>query len=155
MTGGDALQIENCKNCYVIGNWIHDVGAAAVRLTAEDLAGDPVYRGNRIENNYIYNCGLIKRDANGIHLKNTDYGTVLHNRVDEVPRADILWGSGYTANMRIGQSHRGQVVTEENQYDFSNCMHNYIAYNDTSHALTDSQDGGANVRLGKRKRQPC
>lgn len=151
MTGGDALQFENCKNCYIIGNWIHDVGAAAVRLTAEDLAGDPVYRGNRIENNYIYNCGLIKRDANGIHLKNTDYGTVLHNRVDEVPRADILWGSGYTANMRIGQSHRGQVVTEENQYDFSNCMHNYIAYNDTSHALTDSQDGGAMYGWGSGK----
>lgn len=151
MTGGDALQFYNCKNCYVIGNRIHDVGAAAVRLDADDLAGDPVYTGNRIENNYIQNCGLIKRDANGIHIKNTDYGTILHNRVDNVPRADILWGTGYTANMRIGQTHRGQTVTEENQYDFSNCMHNYIAYNDTSRALVDSQDGGAMYGWGSGK----
>ena len=151
LTGNDGIVLTNTKNCDISGNYIHDIGAVGVKTDAEFLDGEVRYSGNTINNNYIKNIGILKREASGIVLKNTDYGTVMYNHIESSPRMAILFGTGYMANMFIGQSKRGKIVDVDNQFDFVNCIGNIIAYNDVTDVMTDSQDGGAIYGWGSGK----
>ena len=143
MTGCDAIWMYNCKNCDISGNYMHDLGSAAVKCEADDLYGDIVYTGNKINNNYIKNVGIIKREASGIFIKNTDYGEIMYNHVESSPRIGIQFSTGYEAQTLIGQTIRDTKVDELNMFEFRNCTHNHIAYNDVTDVETDTQDGGA------------
>lgn len=143
MTGCDAVYLWNSKNCDISGNYMHDLGSCAVKCEAEDLYGEVKYTGNTINNNYIKNVGIIKREASGIIVKNTDYGTIMYNRVELSPRIGIQFGTGYEANTLVGSTIRGRKVDELNQFEFRNCTRNHVAFNDVSDVETDTQDGGA------------
>ncbi len=151
LTGNDGIVLINTKNCDVSGNYIHDIGAVGVKTDADYLYGEVKYSGNTINNNYIKNIGILKREASGIVLKNTDYGTVMYNHIESTPRMAILFGTGYMACMFIGQTFGGKTVDVDNQFDFVNCMGNVIAYNDVTDVMTDSQDGGAIYGWGSGK----
>ncbi len=143
LTGCDAVWMNNCKNCDISGNYMHDLGSAAVKCEADDLYGEIVYTGNKINNNYIKNVGLIKREASGIFIKNTDYGEIMYNHVEASPRIGIQFSTGYEAQSLVGSTIRGTKVDELNMFEFRNCTRNHIAYNDVTDVETDTQDGGA------------
>lgn len=138
-----ALQFRNCNDCTVSGNYMHDLGEGAVTVNNTSTDGDVVYQNIVITNNYIENIGLIKRDARGIILNNADRNTVAYNTIKRIPRAGISFGTGITPKMKVGQTIKGvEIKKPEDAFPFINTRENYIAFNDISECMTDTQDGG-------------
>lgn len=151
LTGSDAVVLRNCNKCDVSGNYMHDLGAEAVKTSCDFAYGEVKYSGNTINNNYIKDVGLIARASSAIHLDSSDYGTVMYNHIDGAPRMGILFGTGYMGNMLIGKTIRNTVVDVKNQFDFVSCAGNKIEYNDVSNVMLDTQDGGAIYTWGAGK----
>lgn len=141
--GLNGINLNNSKKCDISGNYIHDIGGFGIMSEAEDCKGETVYTGTTIYNNYIENVGILKREASGINLRQTDCGTVMNNYINGAPRMGILFGSDLQACTQIGQNYRGQEVTVDNQFEFRNGRLNTIAFNEVTNVMTDSQDGGA------------
>ncbi|CAM4248712.1 hypothetical protein FHS16_001447 [Paenibacillus endophyticus] len=93
-----------------------------------------------ITNNRIENGGQLVGHGCGILLYQSGHNQIKHNIIANMPR--------YGISMK-GLRHKAMPselysipVTWENHWDFLHSKNNFIAYNDISEVMTDSQDGG-------------
>lgn len=142
--GGTAIYArQECMYLNFSGNYIHHVGGNGIWLYGQTTDPAKVVCGyNTISNNYIKSAGLLQSHSSGILVTSSDFNTVTHNHITDVPRFGIAYNTGLTGNLRLGRVYNGVTVTEENMYDLNECRGNYIAFNDISNCMTDSQDGG-------------
>lgn len=141
--GGTGFYIMNPSNFKIIGNYIHDVAANGIAIIADELNGvQKKYVNNAITNNYIYNIGTVRRSSSSISMTNVDNSSITYNRIDKSPRAGITLGNNVAINHNFGKIINGVTITEDNAYDYLNGSGNYVAFNDISNCLEDTQDGG-------------
>ena len=141
--GGTGFYILNPSNFKIVGNYIHDVAANGIAIMADELYGvQKKYVNNVISNNYIYNVGVVRRSSSAIAMSNVDNSSITYNRIDKSPRAGITLGNSVAINHNFGKIINGVTITEDNSYDYMNGSGNYVAFNDISNCLEDTQDGG-------------
>ncbi len=142
-TGGTALVFKNCNDCTVKGNYMHNLGSGAVAVANNSFNGEIKYKNIVITDNYIDNIGIVKRDSSAITLSNADKNTVTYNTIKNITRMGISFGTGVTPEMLVGKTINGVKINEiKDGFEFVNTRENYIAYNDISQCMTDTQDGG-------------
>ena len=91
--GGQALEFsKNSSNNVVDGNVITDVsdGGILMGVVPPDLKG--TNRGNRITNNWIHGTGVEYRGSSAVWDTATQYTTIAHNQINDVPYSGILSG---------------------------------------------------------------
>lgn len=95
---------------------------------------------NSITNNRIKHGGELVGHGCGILLYQSGNNDISHNYIADMPRYGIsMKGLRHKA---MPAELYGIPVTWDNHWDFLHSSHNYIAYNDISGVMTDSQDGG-------------
>lgn len=105
-----------------------------------DAASSYTNKGHVITNNVIRHGGELVGHGSGIFLFQSGDNDVSHNRIAHMPRYGIsLKGLRYKL---MPDTLYGVPVTWENHWDFLHTRNNRIAYNDISHVMEDSQDGG-------------
>jgi parallel beta-helix repeat protein len=136
------------QNNIVYGNLIDDIGYTGVYLTGwgpgegnfSGTESSYVNKFNIISNNCIRGCGKLIGHGSGIQLYQSGDNEITYNKITEASRYGIsLKGLRYNL---FKQSYYGTEVTYENHWDFLHSRNNYIAYNDISKILLDSQDAG-------------
>lgn len=165
-----AVYVENAIRIEVRNNKIHDTGLMGVFLNnyAQDnvIYGNLVYntgftgirmigpqtlryinKNNTIENNHIYNTGILQGDGAGITMNLSGDNRIVHNRIHGNPRFAISFGTGWYSGF-LGKTIDGVLVTKNNLSDFLHTRNNLIAYNELFDAMNDSQDGGVIYTAG-------
>jgi len=118
--GGNAIFFNNYnKNCLVYGCLIHNIGANAIcfvgdtlavrnakyvpygpYVTMEEMDLTPGPKNNNypnycvVDNNLIYDIGLVEKQVAGVEISISGNITVRHNSIYNVPRAGINIGEG-------------------------------------------------------------
>lgn len=93
-----------------------------------------------IENNRIENGGELVGHGCGILLYQSGHNKITNNLIAYMPRYGISM-KGLRHKVMPPELYR-IPVTWENHWDFLHSSSNFIAYNDISRVMTDSQDGG-------------
>jgi len=95
---------------------------------------------HKITNNRIENGGELVGHGCGILLYQSGNNEITNNLIANMPRYGIsLKGLRHKT---MPTELYGMTVTWENHWDFLHSRNNFIAYNDISNVMTDSQDGG-------------
>jgi hypothetical protein len=95
---------------------------------------------HQITNNTIRFGGELIGHGCGILLYQSGHNEITHNLISDMPRYGIsLKGLRHKV---MPSAIYGAAVTWENHWDFLHTRNNYIAYNDISNVMIDSQDGG-------------
>ncbi|MHA6483558.1 right-handed parallel beta-helix repeat-containing protein [Paenibacillus sp. strain BS8-2] len=95
---------------------------------------------HRITNNIIEQGGELVGHGCGILLYQSGHNVIANNRISHMPRYGVSM-----KGLRQGAmppSLYGIPVTWDNHWDFLHTRNNWIAYNDISSVMEDSQDGG-------------
>ncbi|WP_158560401.1 Ig-like domain-containing protein [Paenibacillus contaminans] len=165
-----AVYVENAIRIEVRNNKIHDTGLMGVFLNnyAQDnvIYGNLVYntgftgirmigpqtlryinKNNTVENNHIYNTGILQGDGAGITMNLSGDNRIVHNRIHDNPRFAISFGTGWYSAF-LGKTIDGVLVTNNNLSDFLHARNNLVAYNELFDAMKDSQDGGVIYTAG-------
>lgn len=131
----DANRIEHVGH---IG--IHVSGFAPGEGDFADAPSSYVNKRHVITNNVIRHGGELVGHGCGILLYQSGDNDISHNRIEHMPRYGIsLKGLRHKAMPAVLYN---TPVTWENHWDFLHTRNNRIAYNDISHVMEDSQDGG-------------
>lgn len=125
----------------ISGNHIYDIGDTGIMVHAPDNRSTMISQGNIITNNHVHDTGQIVGHSAGIQLVFSGENSITHNRVHDTPRYSISL-KGLRNALSIGRRIGGIPVTSENVRNFAFTRDNTIAFNDLSHANTDSQDTG-------------
>lgn len=97
-------------------------------------------RGHLITNNHIHHGGQLVGHGSGIVLFQSGDNDVSHNVIRYMPRYGVsLKGVRHKV---MPDNLYGIPVTWDNHWDFIHTRNNRIAFNDISHVMEDSQDGG-------------
>jgi hypothetical protein len=97
-------------------------------------------KGHTITNNTITSGGELIGHGCGILLFQSGDNEISHNLISHMPRYGIsMKGLRYGG---MPESLYGISVTWDNHWDFLHSRNNRIAFNDISHVMKDSQDGG-------------
>jgi hypothetical protein len=124
---------DGTANIIVEGNVIHDIGANGIGAGSEcrwknyanDFIGpspqDGEYRGYRIANNHVYDCGMVHYGAAGIEINTTQDSVVAHNLVHDI---------GYCGLIVYGDMEKDRAFAQDNLVE-NNHVH------DVSKAMTD------------------
>jgi hypothetical protein len=123
-------------NCH-----LHDIGFSGILFNGRWTSIDAVNKGHYISNNYIHHTGQVIGYGAGIQLSNSGESQVTHNRIHHTPRYAISL-KGTWPGIMVHQDVDGVRVREHNVMDFIHTRGNVVAFNDLSHANTDSQDTG-------------
>ncbi|RED64902.1 right-handed parallel beta-helix repeat-containing protein [Cohnella lupini] len=121
-------------------NGIYASGYAAGEGEFTEAAASYTNKGHVITNNRISHGGELIGHGSGILLYQSGDNEISHNLISHMPRYGIS-----IKGLRFGampDSLYGIPVTWDNHYDFLHTKNNLIAYNDISHVMLDSQDGG-------------
>lgn len=95
---------------------------------------------HQITNNTIRFGGELIGHGCGILLYQSGNNEIAHNRISDMPRYGIsLKGLRHKV---MPDTLYGATVTWDNHWEFLHTRNNYLAYNDISNVMTDSQDGG-------------
>ncbi|MDF2834645.1 MAG: right-handed parallel beta-helix repeat-containing protein [Paenibacillus sp.] len=95
---------------------------------------------HRIADNVIEHGGELVGHGCGILMYQSGHNVITNNRISRMPRYGISM-----KGLRQGAmppAIYGIPVTWDNHWDFLHTRDNLIAYNDISHVMEDSQDGG-------------
>jgi len=115
-TGGNGIYLESgCRRNHIAYNTFCRCGASGVVLIGDHLA-HPLY--NRIENNHIFECGVLNKFAAGILLGVSDGNLIAHNHIHDMPHHAI----------NLGTNGRGR---------------NYVEYNRIERVARETFDTGA------------
>lgn len=103
---------QGCKNNYIVGNTLYDLGAGGIKI------GEPAIRKderlltikNRITDNHIHHYGRVFPEAVGIWIGQSSYNTIAHNHIHD----------GFYTGISVGWTWG---------YSESNAHHNMIEYN--------------------------
>ncbi|MDR6549256.1 right-handed parallel beta-helix repeat-containing protein [Paenibacillus qinlingensis] len=97
-------------------------------------------KDHTITNNVIRYGGELIGHGCGILLYQSGHNEITHNLISHMPRYGIsLKGLRHKV---MPSTIYDIPVTWENHWDFLHTRNNHIAYNDISHVMMDSQDGG-------------
>lgn len=136
------------KNITLDGNDIRHFGYIGISLngfapgtgpfTSPDASFTNGY--HTITNNRIEAGGELVGHGCGILLYQSGHNNITNNLIANMPRYGIsMKGLRHKA---MPAELYGLPVTWENHWEFLHSKNNYIAYNDISRVMTDSQDGG-------------
>ena len=142
LTGSVGIRIMgDSLKCEVKNNYIHDIGDVAVALEGYKNLAVIANGYHEITNNKIVHIGRIVRHASAITVGNSDANKITHNYIADVPRAGINLGGSIDSGI-VGSTIGQTLVNKNNRYEFMNCKENYVAFNDISNCMTDTQDCG-------------
>ncbi|CAN7715442.1 right-handed parallel beta-helix repeat-containing protein [Paenibacillus sp. LjRoot56] len=136
------------RNIRIHGNVIEHLGYMGICASGySPLQGSFTSAGasytnkeHRITNNVIRYGGELIGHGCGILLYQSGDNEITHNRISHMPRYGIsLKGLRHKV---MPANIYGIPVSWENHWDFLHTRNNYIAYNDISNVMIDSQDGG-------------
>jgi hypothetical protein len=125
----------------ISGCHFHDIGFTGILFNGRWASIDAVNKGHRIINNHIRHTGRVIGYGAGIQLSNSGESRVSHNRVHHTPRYAISL-KGTWPGIMVNQDVDGVRVREHNVMNYIHTRGNVVAFNDLSHANTDSQDTG-------------
>lgn len=138
----------HARNVVISDNEIDHVGYVGVYASGyapgegDFTSAETSYtnKGHAITNNLIAHGGQLIGHGCGILLFQSGDNDVSRNRISHMPRYGIsMKGLRYGG---MPEKLYGIAVTWENHWDFLHARNNRIAYNDISHVMEDSQDGG-------------
>ncbi|QGQ93900.1 right-handed parallel beta-helix repeat-containing protein [Paenibacillus psychroresistens] len=136
------------RHIVIDGNDIQHLGYIGISLNGFAPGAGPFVSAaasytnchNRITNNRIEHGGELVGHGCGILLYQSGDNEIAHNLIADMPR--------YGVSMK-GLRHKAMPnelydipVTWDNHWEFLHSRNNYIAFNDISGVMTDSQDGG-------------
>lgn len=136
------------RNVVLSGNEIEYVGYVGVYASGfapgegefKNAEDSYTNKGHAITNNLIRHGGELIGHGCGILLFQSGDNDVSHNLISHMPRYGIsMKGLRYGG---MPSTLYDVPVTWENHWDFLHTRNNRIAYNDISHVMEDSQDGG-------------
>lgn len=136
------------QNIVIDGNRIEHIGHIGIHVCGfapgegDFASAEQSYtnKGHSITNNTIRYGGEMVGHGCGILLFQSGDNDVSHNLIEHMPRYGIsLKGLRHKA---MPATLYGTPVTWENHWDFLHSRNNRISYNDISHVMEDSQDGG-------------
>lgn len=125
----------------ISGCHIHDIGFTGVLFNGRWTSIDAVNKGHQVVNNHIHHTGQVIGYGAGVQLSNSGESQVTHNAIHHTPRYAISL-KGTWPGIMINQDVDGVRVREHHVMDFVHTRGNHVAFNDMSHANTDSQDTG-------------
>jgi hypothetical protein len=115
-------------------------GFSPLQGTFTSAAESYTNKEHTITNNIIRYGGELIGHGCGILLYQSGHNQITHNLISNMPRYGIsLKGLRHKV---MPDMIYGIPVTWENHWDFLHTRDNYIAYNDISQVMIDSQDGG-------------
>lgn len=99
--GGYAIWLmNNCENCTVSGNYIHDIGGGGIKVGGLDISESQVSKRITVNNNVIERFGRIYMGATGILLTYAQNSDISHNEISDGYYTGISvgfsWGYGKT-----------------------------------------------------------
>lgn len=148
-SGSCGIYLDRCsKNITISGNVIRHFGYIGISLNGYapglgpfDSAFASFTNGNHtIANNRIEDGGQLIGHGCGILLYQSGHNQITNNLIANMPRYGISM-KGLRHKVMPAELY-GIPITWENHWDFLHSRNNFIAYNDISKVMTDSQDGG-------------
>jgi len=123
---------EACRNCRIVRNHIHDLGAGGVRIGEAKMAKTDAReaRGNVVHNNYIHDGGSVYPAGVGVWIAQSSGNVVSHNEIHSLNYSGI--SMGWTWSEAPNRTH-----------------HNTIQYNHVHHVVRGVlSDAGGIYTLG-------
>jgi len=141
---------EYAQNNTVYGTCIRDTGTHGVRLNGYAVGVlKYVNKSNTISNCYLANGALFWPQADAIYAYQSGNNEIVHNEIIHWPLNGIEIVSKNYATMKTAAW--GTSVTWANHWDWLYTRDNNVAFNDISHVLENSSDGGGIHTFGTGK----
>ena len=124
-----------CKDCRIVRNHIHDLGAGGVRIGDAKMAAtdDAEATGNLVHNNYIHDGGHVYPSGVGLWLAQSSRNVISHNEIHSFNYSGM--SIGWTWSEAPNRTH-----------------HNTIEYNHVHHVTRGVlSDAGGIYTLGTQK----
>ena len=132
------------RNCEVKNCGFHSVLLSGFR--AEFGSKADYNKRNTITNNHLHNCGELVGHGAGVFVWASGANKITNNEIHDMPRYGICikgqrWGGVFGDKSEIKIS-TGELVTNDNKWDFLHSRNNFIAYNDIYKVSKESEDNG-------------
>lgn len=123
---------QTCKNCRIVQNHVHDLGAGGIRIGEAKMAGTDAREacGNVIHNNYIHDGGNVYPAGVGVWIAQSSGNVISHNEIHSLNYSGL--SVGWTWSEAPNRTH-----------------HNTIEYNHVHHIVRGVlSDAGGIYTLG-------
>ena len=131
---------EYAQNNTVYGTCIKDVGAYGVQMRGYNVGVlEYVNKSNTVSNCYLANGGLFWPQGDAIWVYQSGNNEIVHNEIIHWPNNGIVLVSKNYTTMKLTW---GDEINWANHWDWLYTRDNNVAFNNISHVLESSSDGG-------------
>jgi len=144
-TGGGGVALwKECMDNRIVGNEFVGTGETAVAILDYLTDGPPASRGNRIADNHIHHCGVVKAGAKAVSVSMSEGNHIAGNHIHHMPYNGISLSGMTTQHWgRRNAPSLKPPFTAAKIKPFVRTRGNVVERNHIHHVMQELGDGGA------------